>query len=44
LLDDDVLDLLFDRFFRHKICSVVLVARGLNPADAGQPGHSIASK
>jgi hypothetical protein len=22
LLDDDVFDLFFDRFFRHKICSV----------------------
>src|SRR5205823_3248649 len=28
LLDDDVLDLLFDRFFRHKICSVCVSCAG----------------
>jgi len=47
LLDDDVFDLLFDRFFRHKkFVRFVLVARGLSPVPQSgrQSGHSMASK
>src|SRR6266516_7748470 len=41
LLDDDILDLLFDRFVRHKICSVC-VSRAWKSLQ--QSEHRMASK
>ena len=38
LLDDDVLDLFFDRFFRHKFVWLVLVARGKVRQPPDSPG------